>query len=68
MCGPTGIGFLYGRLELLNALPPSAGGGEMIQSVELLTSTYASSPSRFEAGMKMMMTIFYSPIINAIVV
>jgi len=50
MCGPTGIGFLYGRLELLNSLPPSAGGGEMIDTVELYSSTYASSPSRFEAG------------------
>ena len=50
MCGPTGIGFLYGRLEYLNALPPTVGGGEMIDTVELEASTYAKSPSRFEAG------------------
>lgn len=50
MCGPTGIGFLYGRKELLNAMPPVVGGGEMIDKVELFESTYALSPSRFEAG------------------
>jgi cysteine desulfurase/selenocysteine lyase len=50
MCGPTGIGFLFGKQELLNALPPSAGGGEMIDTVDLFSSTYAPSPSRFEAG------------------
>ena len=50
MCGPTGIGFLYGRQELLNNMPPVVGGGEMIDKVELSHSTYALSPSRFEAG------------------
>jgi len=50
MCGPTGIGFLYGKKDLLNSMPPVMGGGEMIDKVELTTSTYAMSPSRFEAG------------------
>jgi cysteine desulfurase / selenocysteine lyase len=50
MCGPTGIGFLYGRKALLNSMPPVEGGGEMIDRVELHQSTYAQSPSRFEAG------------------
>jgi len=51
MCGPTGIGFLYGKLDLLSALPPVYGGGEMIDRVDLFSSTYAAPPSRFEAGM-----------------
>lgn len=50
MCGPTGIGFLWGRLELLNSMPPWMGGGEMIQDVFLDHSTYEESPLRFEAG------------------
>jgi cysteine desulfurase / selenocysteine lyase len=50
MCGPTGIGFLYGKKDLLNSMPPVMGGGEMIDRVELQSSTYAKSPSRFEAG------------------
>jgi len=50
MCGPTGIGFLYGRLDLLKSMPPLQGGGEMIDKVELFSSTYAQPPSRFEAG------------------
>ena len=50
MCGPTGIGFLWGRYELLEAMPPWMGGGEMIQEVRLEGSTYAEPPSRFEAG------------------
>ena len=50
MCGPTGIGFLYGKKDLLNSMPPVMGGGEMIDQVQLQTSTYAKSPSRFEAG------------------
>ncbi|KAL3520992.1 hypothetical protein ACH5RR_019141 [Cinchona calisaya] len=50
MCGPTGIGFLYGKSELLNAMPPFLGGGEMISDVFLDHSTYAEPPSRFEAG------------------
>lgn len=50
MCGPTGIGFLWGRLSLLEEMPPWMGGGEMIQDVRLEASTYAEPPSRFEAG------------------
>ena len=50
MCGPTGIGFLYGKLNLLESMPPVQGGGEMIDRVELQASTYAKPPSRFEAG------------------
>ncbi|XP_021748100.1 cysteine desulfurase 1, chloroplastic-like [Chenopodium quinoa] len=50
MCGPTGIGFLYGKEELLAAMPPFLGGGEMIADVYLDHSTYADPPSRFEAG------------------
>ncbi|XP_051115930.1 cysteine desulfurase 1, chloroplastic [Andrographis paniculata] len=50
MCGPTGIGFLYGKSELLSAMPPFLGGGEMIADVFLDYSTYADPPSRFEAG------------------
>ena len=50
MCGPTGVGFLYGKLSLLKAMPPVLGGGEMIDQVMLESSTYAQPPSRFEAG------------------
>lgn len=50
MCGPTGIGFLYGKSKLLSAMPPFLGGGEMIADVFLDHSTYAEPPSRFEAG------------------
>lgn len=50
MCGPTGIGFLYGKSELLTSMPPFLGGGEMIADVFLDYSTYAEPPSRFEAG------------------
>jgi cysteine desulfurase/selenocysteine lyase len=50
MCGPTGIGFLWGRLELLNSMPPWKGGGEMIDQVTLEGSTWQDSPARFEAG------------------
>lgn len=50
MCGPTGIGFLYGKLDLLNAMPPFLGGGEMIADVFLDHSTYAELPHKFEAG------------------
>lgn len=50
MCGPTGIGFLYGRLDLLKSMPPVNGGGEMIEKVDLYHSTYAEPPSRFEPG------------------
>ena len=50
MCGPTGAGFLYGKLEVLKAMPPFLGGGEMIQDVSLSESTYAELPHKFEAG------------------
>ena len=50
MCGPTGAGFLYGKLEVLQAMPPFMGGGEMIQDVFLDHSTYAELPHKFEAG------------------
>jgi cysteine desulfurase/selenocysteine lyase len=50
MCGPTGIGVLWGRYELLAQLPPFLGGGEMIETVDLAGSTYAPPPHRFEAG------------------
>lgn len=50
MCGPTGIGFLYGKYDLLNSMPPVFGGGEMIDQVGLYESTYAAPPYRFEAG------------------
>src|SRR6476661_5197946 len=50
MVGPTGIGVLWGRYELLAALPPFLGGGEMIEIVTMEGSTYAAPPHRFEAG------------------
>jgi len=50
MFGPTGIGVLYGRTELLDALPPYQGGGEMIRSVRFEKTTYAPLPAKFEAG------------------
>jgi cysteine desulfurase/selenocysteine lyase len=50
MCGPTGIGFLYGKLDVLKSMPPVYGGGEMIDKVELQSSTYALPPARFEPG------------------
>ncbi|MER3491153.1 MAG: cysteine desulfurase [Mastigocladus sp. ERB_26_2] len=50
MCAPTGIGILYGKLELLQAMPPFFGGGEMIAEVFLDHSTYADLPHKFEAG------------------
>jgi len=48
--GPTGIGVLYGRESLLEAMPPWQGGGEMILSVSIESSTYNSLPAKFEAG------------------
>jgi cysteine desulfurase/selenocysteine lyase len=51
--GPTGIGVLWGRYELLESLPPFEGGGEMVDVVELAGSTYAAPPHRFEAGTPM---------------
>lgn len=50
MAGPTGIGALYGRAEILNAMPPWHGGGEMIVSVTLEQSSFKKAPHRFEAG------------------
>jgi cysteine desulfurase/selenocysteine lyase len=50
MCGPTGIGVLWGRRELLEAMPPFLGGGSMIKTVELRRSTWNDLPWKFEAG------------------
>lgn len=50
MVGPTGIGVLWGRHDLLAALPPFLGGGEMIEIVRMAGSTFAPPPARFEAG------------------
>ena len=50
MCGPTGIGVLYGRQEVLEAMPPYQGGGEMILNVEFQRSTWKPAPHKFEAG------------------
>jgi len=48
--GPTGIGVLYGKAELLEAMPPWQGGGDMIHSVSFAKTTYADLPNKFEAG------------------
>ena len=50
MCGPTGIGMLYGKEEWLEKLPPYQGGGEMIDQVTFEKTTYAGLPHKFEAG------------------
>ena len=50
MCGPTGIGVLWGRRELLEEMPPFLGGGEMIETVWMERSTFAPPPHKFEAG------------------
>jgi cysteine desulfurase / selenocysteine lyase len=50
MCGPTGIGVLWGRRELLDEMPPFLGGGEMIETVWMDHSTFARPPHKFEAG------------------
>jgi cysteine desulfurase/selenocysteine lyase len=50
MCGPTGLGVLYGKEELLEAMPPFLGGGEMIKRVELRSFTANGLPHKFEAG------------------
>jgi len=50
MLGPTGIGVLYGKRELLEAMEPAEGGGEMISDVQLDSSTWAEVPHKFEAG------------------
>ncbi len=53
MLGPTGIGVLYGRRELLDAMPPFLTGGSMIETVTMEATTYAPAPQRFEAGTPM---------------
>jgi cysteine desulfurase/selenocysteine lyase len=50
MCGPTGIGVLWARRELLDEMPPFLGGGEMIESVWMDRTTFAAPPHKFEAG------------------
>ena len=50
ICGPTGVGFLYGKQEWLEKLPPYQGGGEMIDTVTFEKTTYAGLPHKFEAG------------------
>jgi cysteine desulfurase/selenocysteine lyase len=53
MLGPSGVGVLWGRSELLNAMPPFLTGGSMIEIVRMEGSTYAPAPQRFEAGVPM---------------
>jgi cysteine desulfurase/selenocysteine lyase len=53
MLGPTGVGALYGRRELLEALPPVTTGGSMVEVVTMTETTYAPPPQRFEAGTQM---------------
>jgi cysteine desulfurase/selenocysteine lyase len=53
MLGPSGVGVLYGRTELLEAMPPFLTGGSMIELVRMEGSTYAPPPQRFEAGVPM---------------
>ena len=50
LCGPTGVGFLYGKSDLLDSLPPYQGGGEMISNVTFNKTDYADLPHKFEAG------------------
>lgn len=50
MCGPTGVGMLYGKKQWLEKLPPYQGGGEMIETVSFDKTTYAGLPHKFEAG------------------
>ncbi|WP_298882988.1 cysteine desulfurase [uncultured Polaribacter sp.] len=50
LCGPTGVGLLYGKQEWLEKLPPYQGGGEMIETVSFVKTTYAGLPHKFEAG------------------
>jgi len=50
MCGPTGVGILYGKEAWLEKLPPYQGGGEMIKEVSFEKTTYAGLPHKFEAG------------------
>jgi cysteine desulfurase/selenocysteine lyase len=53
MLGPTGVGALYGRRELLEAMPPTVTGGSMVEVVTMESTTYAPPPHRFEAGTQM---------------
>lgn len=53
MCGPTGVGVVYGKAPLLDTLPPFLTGGSMIEVVRMAESTYAPAPQRFEAGTQM---------------
>ncbi|MBN2732517.1 MAG: aminotransferase class V-fold PLP-dependent enzyme, partial [Balneolaceae bacterium] len=50
MCGPTGFGILYGKEHFLNEMPPYRGGGDMIDKVSFLETTFADLPHKFEAG------------------
>jgi cysteine desulfurase/selenocysteine lyase len=50
MLGPSGVGVLWGRAELLAAMPPFLTGGSMIEVVRMESSTFAAPPQRFEAG------------------
>ncbi len=50
MCGPTGIGVLYGKRDLLEAMPPWQGGGDMIREVRMSGSKWNTLPYKFEAG------------------
>jgi cysteine desulfurase/selenocysteine lyase len=50
MCGPTGFGILYGKKEILDAMPPYRGGGDMIDKVSFEETTYNVTPFKFEAG------------------
>ena len=50
MYGPTGVGVLYGKEDVLNEIPPYQGGGEMIKDVSFEKTTYACLPHKFEAG------------------
>jgi cysteine desulfurase / selenocysteine lyase len=53
VCGPTGVGVLYGKRELLDAMPPYQGGGDMIKTVTFAETTYNDLPMKFEAGTPM---------------
>lgn len=55
--GPTGIGILYGKRDLLNAMPPYQGGGDMIQSVSFTKTVYNTLPFKFEAGTPMVVEV-----------
>ncbi len=58
MCGPTGIGVLYGKKELLNSMPPIEFGGDMNDNVELYEATFKDSPYRFETGTMPIASVF----------